>query len=217
MGTLCVLTELTFRVFPRPTRSAIFGMRVVDPYEGFALLRKVWSSPLDATGLAYTQGSILVRIEGEKYPLEEKCAMLRMLLGNRDLIQFDEEDPQMGDIGNGAGFAEALCDVWRLALPPAKAADVVTAIGPNLWYGDWAGALLWVGLPPGDIARVETLRALAEAAGGHATLLRADEATRKRVAVFPPEEPSRATLTRAVKAAFDPLALFNHGRMVEGI
>jgi glycolate oxidase FAD binding subunit len=31
--------------------------------------------------------------------------------------------------------------------------------------------------------------------------------------VFPPEEPALAALTRSVKAAFDPLGLFNPGRM----
>lgn len=34
---------------------------------------------------------------------------------------------------------------------------------------------------------------------------------------FPPEPPARAALTRAVKAAFDPLWLFNPGRMYAGI
>lgn len=34
---------------------------------------------------------------------------------------------------------------------------------------------------------------------------------------FPPEPPERAALTRSVKAAFDPLGLFNPGRMYEGI
>lgn len=34
---------------------------------------------------------------------------------------------------------------------------------------------------------------------------------------FPPEPPAHAALTRAVKAAFDPLGLFNPGRMYEGV
>ncbi|HVU19704.1 MAG TPA: FAD-binding protein [Rhizomicrobium sp.] len=34
---------------------------------------------------------------------------------------------------------------------------------------------------------------------------------------LPPEPPARAALTRAVKAAFDPLGIFNPGRMYEGI
>ena len=42
-------------------------------------------------------------------------------------------------------------------------------------------------------------------AGGHAMLMRAD-ARRARIDVFEPEDAVRAQLTRAVKAAFDPLA-----------
>ena len=41
--------------------------------------------------------------------------------------------------------------------------------------------------------------------------------TRERIAVFAPEAPARAALTRAVKAAFDPLGLFNPGRMWDGV
>ena len=49
-----------------------------------------------------------------------------------------------------------------------------------------------------------------------ATLLRASEATRAAIPVFPPEAKALAALTRSVKSAFDPLGLFNPGRMVEG-
>jgi glycolate oxidase FAD binding subunit len=34
---------------------------------------------------------------------------------------------------------------------------------------------------------------------------------------FPPEPPARAALTRSIKTAFDPLGIFNPGRMQEGI
>jgi glycolate oxidase FAD binding subunit len=47
--------------------------------------------------------------------------------------------------------------------------------------------------------------------------MRASEETRAQISVFQPEPPERAALTRAVKAAFDPLGLFNPGRMYEGV
>jgi len=61
------------------------------------------------------------------------------------------------------------------------------------------------------------VRAAAAKAGGYATLLRASEETRERVAVFEPEDAARAALTKSVKAAFDPLGLFNPGRMWDGV
>ena len=123
MGTLGPLTELTFRVFPK-SAAKIFMMAC----DSNAVLRKVASSPLEATALLYADGNAYVRLEGA---LEEKTAMLRDL---------------------------------------------------------------------GDFAEVETLPSPVLPA-----------------APFPPEPPARAALTRAVKAAFDPLGLFNPGRMYEGV
>ena len=61
------------------------------------------------------------------------------------------------------------------------------------------------------------LRKLCEAAGGQATLVKADEDTRQRIATFTPELPVRRALTKSVKAAFDPLGIFNPGRMWKAV
>jgi glycolate oxidase FAD binding subunit len=63
----------------------------------------------------------------------------------------------------------------------------------------------------------ERLRKTVAAAGGHAMLMRADAEARCRLDVFEKEDPVRGQLTRAVKAAFDPLCLFNPGRMWDGV
>src|SRR5262249_26034183 len=52
MGTLGPLTELTLRVFPKPPLSATLAIEGVTRSDGLPLLRKVWTSPLEATGLA---------------------------------------------------------------------------------------------------------------------------------------------------------------------
>ena len=49
--------------------------------------------------------------------------------------------------------------------------------------------------------------------GGHATLLRAPDATRLAVPVFEPQSESLAALARRVKYAFDPRRVLNPGRM----
>lgn len=136
-GTLCVLTELTFRVFPKPPCAAVLARRDVDPHEGFALLRKVWSSPLDATALIYARGTAYVRLEGEKGPLAEKRAALN------DLVEVDAIAP---------GFAPGTLDIRRVHLRPTEAAAVAADIAAPHWYGDWAGALLWIagGKPAGQ-------------------------------------------------------------------
>jgi glycolate oxidase FAD binding subunit len=208
MGTLCVLTEVTLRVFPRPPLSATLVVRNLAAEDGFALLRKVWSSPLDATGLAFSHGNALIRIEGEKDPLAEKCAALRTLIG-AEAVEVPEGELAFRALANGDAFDDTPFDVWRVFVPPASAAAVAAAIDSPLWLADWAGGLLWLGTLPGS----DTVRAVVNRFGGHCTLLRADEETRERLAVFEPQDETRLEITRAVKAAFDPMGLFNPGRM----
>lgn len=229
-GTLGVLTELTFRVYPKPSHATTLVVRDIAIAEGFSLLRDVWSGPLEATGLAYVpamvslkdlgdvgRGAALIRIEGAAKPLEEKRATLNSALAARAVAVLDDGDAAFAQLGAGAPFFNTDFDVWRAFVPPSEAARTAECVEAPLWYGDLAGGLLWFGLEAGDAAATVKLRACVARAGGHATLLRADEATRRRLAVFPPETVERAALTRAVKSAFDPLALFNPGRMYEGI
>jgi glycolate oxidase FAD binding subunit len=190
MGTLGVLTEVTLRVFPKPPLSQSFAAKL-DAQAGLALLRRVWSSPLDATGLAYADGSAFVRLEGERAPLAEKSAMLRAM------AEIAEVDDPFRGIAGGVAFTGL--DVWRATLPPSRAIELVA--GALHWCADWAGGLIW-------IAGGEGVRAAAERLGGHAIAMRGGRG---------PEEPARAALTRAVKAAFDPLGLFNPGRLYEGV
>jgi glycolate oxidase FAD binding subunit len=225
-GTLCALTELTLRVFPKPAHSVTLAVHDVDADTGLKLLRRVWSSPLEPTGLAYIPatlarsgsralgaGQALFRLEGALVPLKEKETFLRDLLNGHDVGIADDLFP---DVGNGSFFAGSDLDVWRVHIPPASAAEV-TSESERPWLADWAGSLLWVGTKPGDVKAILSLRSAAARAGGHAILVRADRMSRAREAVFPEETPERAALTRAVKAAFDPLALFNRGRMYEGV
>jgi glycolate oxidase FAD binding subunit len=61
------------------------------------------------------------------------------------------------------------------------------------------------------------VREVAKSVGGRATLVKADASKRSSVGVFETEDQVRTELTRSVKAAFDPLRLFNPGRMWDGV
>jgi glycolate oxidase FAD binding subunit len=219
-GTLSVLTELTVRVFPKGEFCAVLAARALTPEAGFAALRKAWASALEPTGLAYVppcakfpgleDGAALFRLEGAALPLKEKMAGLRALLKAHEMVEIAQGNDLFARIGAGAAFAGSGLDIWRIALPPSKAAQVAGEIAAPLWLGDLAGGLLWVGVARSD---ERDLHALAFAAGGYATLLCADAPTRTFVPVFPPPDAALEGLYHAVKAAFDPLRLFNPGRL----
>jgi glycolate oxidase FAD binding subunit len=219
-GTLSVLTELTFRVYPRPQFFAVLCLSDVTPEVGFAALRKIAHSALEPAGLAYLpgtmmgdvgqeigQGAALIKLEGASQPLEEKIALAHGLLGNT--MHRIDGDP-FGAIGCGEKFADIAGDVWRVMIAPSDAPRVAKELNAKHWLGDLAGGLLWLAAAPSDAPRI---RSLAAAAQGQAMLLRASPESRSSLGLFAPQPPALAALNRAVKAAFDPLSLFNPGRL----
>jgi glycolate oxidase FAD binding subunit len=219
-GTLCVLTELTFRVFPKPQQARVLCLSDVTPEIGFAVLRKIAHSALEPAGLAYLpasmigqaqfdggQGVALIKLEGAAAPLEEKIALAHGLLGNA--MQRIEDD-MFAAIGNGEKFSGLAGDVWRVMIAPSDAPRVARELGAKYWLGDWAGGLIWLAAPPSDAARI---RGLAASVQGQAMLLRAGAQNRAALGLYAPQPPALAQLNRAVKAAFDPLSLFNPGRL----
>jgi glycolate oxidase FAD binding subunit len=232
-GTLGVLTELTMRISPAPERVA--GLVILDcsAETGLGVLRRVARLAVDASGLAYLphhamarsdvldadgSGIALIRVDGTAPAVSEKLALLRREFADRDLalLEADRTDALFREIGNGSFLAKVDSDVWRLCVPISQAYAALQDVGAPFWYADWAGGLLWLEAPANDETAVR-LRGITKRFGGHVTLMRASREARARLAVFEPETPERAGLTRAVKAAFDPKHILNPGRMFEDI
>jgi hypothetical protein len=153
------------------------------------------------------QGVALIKLEGAKQPLEEKIALAHGLLGNA--MQRIEED-MFGAIGCGEKFADLPGDVWRVMIAPSDAPRVAKELNAKHWLGDWAGGLIWLAAPSSEAARI---RSIAASVQGQAMLLRASPESRAALGLYTPQQPALAQLNRAVKAAFDPLSLFNPGRL----
>ena len=206
-GTLCVLTEMTFRVYPKAQYSAILCLADVSPEIGFAALRKIAHSALEPAGLAYLpgnmladvgpeigQGAALIKLEGARQPLEEKIALAHGLLGN---AMRRIEDDMFGAIGCGETFADLPGDIWRVMIAPSDAPRVAKELNAQHWLGDWAGGLIWLAAPPADAARI---RAVAAKVQGHAMLLRASAENRAKHGLYAAQPPALAALNRSVKA-----------------
>jgi glycolate oxidase FAD binding subunit len=215
-GTLCVLTELTFRVYPQPQFAATLCLSDITPEDGFAALRKIALSALEPAGLAYLpanmladvgKGAALIKLEGASRPLEEKIALAHGLLG--DALRRIEGDP-FAAIGCGEKFAGIAGDIWRVMIPRAEAPRIAKQLHARHWLGDLAGGVLWLAADPSEGPRI---REIAARANGQAMLLRGSAESRASLGLFAPQAPALAALGRAVKAAFDPLSLFNPGRL----
>ena len=85
------------------------------------------------------------------------------------------------------------------------------------FYADWAGGLLWFAGPSGAEFGTALRAVLTGHGGGYAQLMRDRAISKINLPVFQPLPPAQASLTRRVKAAFDPLGVLNFGRMHNGI
>ena len=178
-------------------------------------------------------GVTALRIEGPAASVAYRCEALRKSLS--DLGPTEELHGH-----NSARFWSEIRDVrpflsrpdhfvWRLSVPPQDGPAVVGRIAPrgdSCHFYDWGGGLVWLavapspgapslGAPDPDAQHLAVREALAPC-GGHATLVRAPDATRASIPVFQPQEPGLAALTRRVKESFDPKGVLNPGRMVAG-
>ncbi|PJI42435.1 glycolate oxidase subunit GlcE [Ferrovibrio sp.] len=242
-GTLVALTEVTLKVLPAPEKTRtvlIFGL---DDTKAIQALSAAATSPHEVAGLAHLPAGIAaqsgiayvaragtsvtaIRVEGTEVSVKARCEALRDLLVSVGAPL--EELHSMNsawlwrEIRDVAAFVLPQDRVlWRISVAPMSGPSVTAAIAqaqPDAqFFYDWAGGLVWLTLPPAEDAHAALVRStVAGNGGGHATLFRADAATRAAVPVFQPQPEALAALSRRVKDSFDPMNILNPGRMVAG-
>jgi glycolate oxidase FAD binding subunit len=230
-GTLGLLTEVTFKVLPRPERAATLALHGLADARGIAALCAAVASPYEVTGAAHLPASLdgagartLVRIEGFSVSVQYRLGELQKLLrpfGAADVLEDETAATLWEDIRDVALLVHPRDKaVWRVSTSPARGPDVAAQVARALharWYYDWSGGLLWIAASAAGDAGAAVIRAAVREHGGHATLIRAPAEVRAAVDVFQPLSPALMQLTAGIKAAFDPAGILNPGRMYAGV
>jgi glycolate oxidase FAD binding subunit len=225
-GTLAVLTEVTFKVLPAPETEATLVLRGLDDKSAVAALTAALGTPFEVSGAAHRPGEgaaaeTCVRIESFAKSVSYRARRLREDLGRFGPVEIVDDAAASRAIWASVRDAEALAappeaPVWRVSVRPTDGPAVAHAIGRafdcRILY-DWGGGLVWIAGGEGDDAGAGIVRAAVKAVGGHATLIRAPDAVRRRVPVFEPQPEPLMALTRRLKHAFDPAGILNPGRM----
>lgn len=241
-GTLAALTEATVKVLPAPEKTRtvlIFGLDDAGAANAMATAAQ---SPHEVSGLAHLPEAIAaksgvgyvakaglsvtaIRVEGTDISVRARCESLRSLLRSFGPL---EELHSMNSAWLWREIRDAACFVlpqdrplWRLSVAPMTGHAVTAAIAATIreaeFFYDWAGGLIWLMLPASENAGAGPVRrAVADAGGGHATLIRAPAAIRAAMPVFQPQPDALAALSRRVKESFDPMNILNPGRMAAG-
>lgn len=197
LGTLGVLTELSFKVLPRPVSQATLAFEM-DEAKMIEQVNQWAGQPLPISATAWTGGRLRVRVSGAATAVSAACDRM----GGEKMA---EDDVYWRDLREQRlAFFRAGEPLWRLSLPQT-AAPIAT---PHAQLIEWGGGLRWVS----GALDAAAIRAVVSKAGGHATLFRHGD---KAVGVFQPLVPPIAKIHKRLKDAFDPVGILNHGRMYD--
>ncbi|MDZ7823631.1 MAG: FAD-binding protein [Ahrensia sp.] len=235
-GTLGFLTEVSFKVLPRPETEITLAINCQSDADAAKIMAAAMATSTDVTGAGHmpadiakqvlprrkNSGITLLRLEGlsETIPVRRD----RLIAALEKGLKIEELDATTSkstwtSIRDVLPFADnTQSPVWKISVAPNAGCKVVADIFAQTAgkaYYDWQGGLIWLRLDDETTAEAALVRsALAKHGGGHATLIRASAAVRAGTPCFQPEAPAVAALSARIKTAMDPDGIFNIGKMV---
>jgi len=212
LGTLGVICEVSLKVLPVPVARTTLRFDV-NQADALRMLNTWGGQPLPLSASAWWQGVLVLRLAGAAAAVDAAVARLggevvdpamadAFWTGLRD--QSDEFFIEAGKrVDHSVEHGETLgAALWRLSVP--SVAPPLALEGDTLV--EWGGAQRWLVCN----APAAQVRAAAAAAGGHATLYRAQD---KSPGVFAPLSTPLARIQRDLQTAFDPDCVFHRGRL----
>lgn len=201
MGTLGVLTEISIKVVPRPMTEATLRFEMPETVAIQTL--NTWAGrPLPVSASAWQDGELFLRLSGAQVAVDAACAQL----GGERVDDVEAVAYWQALRDHSAAFFQSTAPLWRVSLPSVAAPLEL----PGAQLIEWGGAQRWIRTQ----ADARTVRAAAEARGGHATLFRGANAD---TPVFHPLTPPVLAIHQRLKREFDPHGVLNPGRMYKGL
>ncbi|WP_350333066.1 glycolate oxidase subunit GlcE [Coralliovum pocilloporae] len=229
-GTLAILTDVTFKLLPRPETEQTLVLHGLSVEDAVAALCEAMGTPFEVSGAAHIPGTdprTLLRVEGFApsvvYRLNGLTEELSARGGEMERLSEDASRQTWSEIRDVKPLlVHPAASLWRVSLKPTETPDFLRALNTSeasvRTLLDWSGGLAWLAfdtdLPDGGASLV---RGALEGLDGHATLTLASEDIRQNNAVFQPLASPLMQISRSLKNAFDPHGLLNPGRMYEGL
>jgi glycolate oxidase FAD binding subunit len=230
-GTLGVLTEVIFKVSPKPAARITLAFEGLSDEAGIALLCAAMGSPFEPTGAAHLPAKVganvsrtVIRIEGLEEQIIYRKAELSKLFakyGSPQILEDKAHDALWASIRDATFVADPKDRaVWRISVPPTQGAKFMAELKKiracDHFY-DWSGGLIWLATSEEAGVGAADIQRLAGTMAGHATLVRGSESLRAAIPVFQPLDPAIQALQAGLKKSFDPDGVLNPGRMVAGV
>ncbi|WP_254054518.1 FAD-binding protein [Roseovarius sp. EL26] len=234
-GTLGVISEVSFKVLPKPESVATLVFKDLTSKDTIDVMSGALRSPFDVTGAAYLSGKTILRLEGFSDSVKYRSQRLLNRLssiGSAALIADEGENARLWVEAKDVRAFSNHNSVWRVSIKPSDSLELLDAMNQMHsydWMLDWGGGLIWVAVTQdhllqiasyGDEAKrndpLEGIRVLhanlqynVTQLGGHATLVKAPSEAWNGLNAFQPEPAPVAALTQAIRQKFDPKGILN--------
>ncbi|MGB7285906.1 MAG: glycolate oxidase subunit GlcE [Salaquimonas sp.] len=231
-GTLGILTEVAFKVLPKPEVTGVVRVQGLEDQAAIDLLAKALSSPFDVSGAAHVQSGehgiseTLVRVEGFeqsiKYRTEQLKQLFKPMIAGAGEISIDMDEgstvSHWKDIRDVKPFHDSEKEIWRLSVKPSDGPKVVSELSSKFEVEalyDWGGGLVWLAISASSTDKAVMIRSIVNQFGGHATIIKAEKAQALSAEAFHPESARISQLSQGLRNQFDPYGIFNQGLMMQ--
>ncbi|MBO6919237.1 MAG: FAD-binding protein [Rhizobiaceae bacterium] len=232
-GTLGIMSEVTFKVLPRPEIMKTILISGLSDADATSAMAKAMGQSTEVSSAAHlpqsVSGSFLdgvydgqsitaLRLEGLKESVDDREKRLMDALseyGNLSVIKTEQSAILWQEIANVKPFIGRDTIIWKVSVAPSEGHKLVAELAKTTEvdaYYDWQGGLVWVSLKS-DHYTTHLRQLIKSLGGGHATLTRATKDVRSEVDVFEPQPLPVAALSARIKAQIDPQNILNPGRM----
>jgi len=200
MGTLGLLLEVSIKVLPIPPFELTLRMQMKEA-EAIEKMNQWAGKPLPISATCFYENNLTLRLSGAESAIRAARAKLGGELISDGPIFWNSIREQTHP------FFQSGSSLWRLSLksnaPPLK------LLGQHLI--EWGGALRWLACSGEHMDTEENIvRSESILANGNATLFRSNK---RSDSVFHPPGPQMIKIYQRIKEKFDPVGIFNPGRM----
>lgn len=197
MGILGVIAEVSIKVLPRPMTRHTLCFELTETAAVYKL--NEWAGrPLPLSASMWHDGGLYLRLAGASAAVSAASHQL----GGEEIDNPQADAFWVSIREQTHPFFAGDAPLWRVSVP--STAPVLSIHEPQLI--EWNGALRWLRTRQS----AEQVRECAKQAGGHATLFRGGD---RSTGAFSPLTAPLAAIHRRLKAQFDPVNIFNRGRL----
>lgn len=214
-GTLGVLSEVSFKVLPNVEMQLCLRLEGLGAEQSVAAMSAALGSPFEVSGAARdAEGAVLLRLEGFEVSVRYRAEQLLNRLKRFGEVAMIEDQATCETLWRDIRDARAFVgggDLWRISVKPSDAPGVLDVIRPEKSMLDWGGGLIWAETASGSDVRAKM------GVAGHATLMRASDATFASLGRFHSDPAPLAKISAGLRARFDPKGQLNPGLMGDAL